>query len=76
MIILPQQKMDLLKCLISVEAMCMAAEPLITATQDTFFGETQPGTDSMDHLTSIDQVSMFGGQNLNTSSCHIKLICH
>ena len=43
MIILPQQKMDLLKCLISVVPTCSEAEQPIIATQDLYFGETPPG---------------------------------
>ena len=43
-ITLPQLKMDSSKCQISVEATFTGAELRIIATQDTFSGETQPGT--------------------------------
>ena len=43
MIIQPQQKMDLLKCQISVAATCMGAEPPIIAIQDIFSGAIQQG---------------------------------
>ena len=43
MIILPQQKMDLLKCLISVVPTFSEAEQPIIATQDLYFGGTQLG---------------------------------
>ena len=60
--------------------MCMAAEPLITATQDTFSGETRPGTDSMDHLTSISKYPCLEVKaNIYVYSptiSHFKFICH
>ena len=53
MIIQPQQKMDLLKCQISVAATYMGAEPPIIAIQDIFFGAIQQGNSTSSRMLLI-----------------------